>query len=427
MMPLVALVGRPNVGKSTLFNRLTRSRQALVDDTPGLTRDRQYGKGVWEEMPFRIVDTGGFAEPGEEMADRIREQALVAMEEADGVILVTDGRSGLLPDDQEIAERLRRSGKAFVCAVNKCESREADASSGEFFRMGVGDVMPISALHGLGVDDLMERLFAKLHHPEPETAETGHPADTALRVALVGCPNVGKSSLVNRLLGEGRQVVSDIPGTTRDSVDIPFQDREGRWQVLVDTAGLRRKNRISLRVEKYAVMAAMRAMERANVAILVFDAQRGMTDQDRRIASLAWEAGCGLVFAINKWDLLPGAERPTLAQAQKALKEALPEMGHGPIVPVSAMNGFGVEKLLPAARQVWTGMQRRLSTGELNRWLRETVDKHGPPRTGPGQSVKLRYITQVEVSPPLLVVFGNHPEGLADGYRRYLDNQLRER
>ncbi|MBF0096697.1 MAG: ribosome biogenesis GTPase Der [Magnetococcales bacterium] len=446
VLPLVALVGRPNVGKSSLFNRLTRSRAALVDDTPGLTRDRQYGTAFLEGRSFRVVDTGGFeAESPEAVVQGMREQTMVAIEEAEAIIFVTDAQSGPLADDWVVAELLRRSGKPVICAVNKAEGRNGQEMVGEFHRLGLYPLLGISAVHGVGMDGLADDLLALLQArgiilPRAATVMEGVRADDGeIRVAVVGCPNAGKSTLINRIVGESRLVVSDQPGTTRDAIDLPVEDGEGRRFILVDTAGIRKKSRISLRIEKYSVLAAMRAMERAQVAILLLDALRGITDQDRRVANLATEAGCGLILAVNKWDAINQLEEGrwgwsstrerrgggSKKQVQEQLHLALPQLTHAPIVFVSAKSGMGVGALLPAAHQVWQSNRLRISTGALNRWLMEVTAQHPPPRQG-GRVVKIRYATQVSINPPTVVLFTNREIAVHETYRRYLENQLRD-
>ncbi|MEO5339029.1 MAG: ribosome biogenesis GTPase Der [Magnetococcus sp. MYC-9] len=441
-LPLIALVGRPNVGKSSLFNRLTRTRAALVDDTPGLTRDRQYGLTTWNGQRFRVVDTGGFeSEAVASVAAAMREQTLVAIEEADAIVFVTDAQAGPLADDWVVADLLRRSGKPLVCAINKAEGKAAQETALEFHRLGLHPLLAISATHGMGVEALLGALLhpwaapATASDPVEETAEE----DAEIRVAVVGCPNAGKSTLINRLLGESRLVVSDQPGTTRDAIDLPLVDGEGRRFVLVDTAGIRKKARIALRIEKYSVLAAIRAMDRAQVAVLLLDAERGITDQDRRVANLAAEAGCGLVLAVNKWDLVGGGVGTELGRrgsgtrdraggARKKffadVEEAFPQFTHAPVLLLSAKSGMGVQGVLPAALRVWESNRLRISTGALNRWLVETTAKHPPPRLG-GRVVKIRYATQVSVNPPTLVLFTNREVSVHETYRRYLENQLR--
>ena len=441
-VPLIALVGRPNVGKSSLFNRLTRSRAALVDDTPGLTRDRQYGAASQGGYRFRVVDTGGFeAEGAEPVTASMREQTLVAIQEADGIIFVTDAQTGPLADDWVVAELLRRSGKPLVCAINKAEGRSGQEMVLEFHRLGLHPLLAISATHAQGLDGLIGRLFAQLDGqgepvPEPLVDEA---AAEEIRVAVVGCPNAGKSTLINRMVGASRLVVSDQPGTTRDAIDLPVWDGSGRRFILVDTAGIRKKSRISLRIEKYAVLSAIRAMDRAQVAVLLLDAERGITDQDRRIANLAAEAGCGLVLAVNKWEVVEGraaAERRTGSGGRDRsggdrkkflaeVEEAFPQFTHAPVLFFSAKTGMGMQPLLPTAFRVWESNRLRISTGALNRWLIDVTAQHPPPRQG-GRVVKIRYATQVSTNPPTLVLFTNREVEVHETYRRYLENQLRD-
>ncbi|MBF0189527.1 MAG: ribosome biogenesis GTPase Der [Magnetococcales bacterium] len=462
--PLLALVGRPNVGKSSLFNRLTRTRDALVDDTPGLTRDRKYGVVMWNGRPFRVVDTGGFEfDAREPLLARMREQAELAVEEADLIFFVLDARTGPMADDLELAKRLRRCGKPVVCVVNKSEGNEGAGGLAEFHRLGMQPVVAISATHGLGVDDLLRVAHSRCPLPvvEPELeqeveeeseveaeagaearAEAGAEAelvggvvvksdpadkwrDEVVRVAIVGCPNAGKSTLVNRLLGEERLVTSDQPGTTRDSVDAPLVDAQGHRYVLVDTAGLRRKARIALRIEKYAAIAALNAMDRAKTAVLVLDAVRGITEQDQRVAGHALDAGCGLVFAVNKWDAVPRG-REAESAFRRELGLAFPRFSHAPVVFLSGRTGHGVDRLLPVVRRVWEAGQQRVSTGVLNRWLAEVEEANPHPRRS-GRPVRFRFASQVRVAPPLVVFFVSRPEEVEESYRRYLENQLREK
>ncbi|MEO5345147.1 MAG: ribosome biogenesis GTPase Der [Magnetococcus sp. YQC-9] len=425
--PLLALVGRPNVGKSSLFNRLTRSRAALVDDTPGLTRDRKYGHAVWDGKPFRVVDTGGFEfDEREPLMDRMRHQVELAIQEADVVLLVLDARVGPLPDDQELARRLRRGGKPVVCVVNKAEGIVGAEGVGEFHRLGLQPVVAISATHGSGVDELLRQALGRGRaSSDVDAVSYRRDDDDVARVAIVGCPNAGKSTLVNRLLGEERFVTSELPGTTRDAVDAAFVDGKGQKYILVDTAGIRRKARIALRIEKYAAIAALNAMEKAKTAVLVLDAIRGISEQDQRVAGHALEAGCGLVFAVNKWDAVAKRGREAERDFRRELGLAFPRFDHAPVIFLSGRTGHGVEKMLPAVRQVWEAGRKRISTGLLNRWLAEVVEANPPPRAA-GRPVKIRFVSQVKSSPPLILFFVNRPDAVEESYRRYLENRLRE-
>ncbi|NGZ05611.1 MAG: ribosome biogenesis GTPase Der [Magnetococcales bacterium] len=432
--PLLALVGRPNVGKSSLFNRLTRSRAALVDDTPGLTRDRKYGEVTWGGRGCRVVDTGGFETSTKEpLIARMRMQADLAMQEADLILFVLDAKSGPLADDLELAQRLRRGGKPVIGVVNKAEGHIGASGVGEFHQLALPVLVAVSAAHGEGIDELLRAVVARwpapmaispAEEPDPETTVPPDPHAVA-RVAVVGCPNAGKSTLINRLLGEERLVTSDLPGTTRDAIDTHLTDGQGHRYVLVDTAGLRRKSRVALRIEKYSAIAALQAMERAKSAVLVLDAVRGISEQDQRVAGHALEAGCGLVFAVNKWDAVPGG-REAENRFRRELGLAFPRFDHAPVIFVSGLTGRGVERLLPAVRKVWQAGQQRISTGMLNRWLAEVEEENPHPRHA-GRPVRLRFVSQVRVAPPLIIFFVNRPEAIVESYRRYLENRLRER
>ena len=442
LIPVIALVGRPNVGKSSLFNRLTRTRDALVDATPGLTRDRQYGLATAHDgRKFRLVDTGGFEEVSDEPAAApVRIQSRLAVEEADAVVLVTDARAGLLADDWLVADLLRRSGKPVICAVNKAEGNAAEGAVFEFHRLGLEPVVAISAAHGLGIEELLAAMLAPFPLPEVESTADGvipepgmepdldrepDPDDATVRTAVVGCPNAGKSTLINRLLGREQLVVSEQPGTTRDSIDVELTGGDGKPYILVDTAGIRRKSRISLRIEKYSVIAALKAMDRAQVAVLTLDAGREISDQDKKIANLALDNGCGLVLVANKWDLVSGDPAVARRRFQELVVDAFPTFHHAPLVFLSSHSGQGVQKLLPEVRRVFAGTRRRVTTGQLNRWLAESVERHPPARSG-GRLVKIRFATQVAVAPPTFLLFTNHPDGIQDSYKRYLDKRLRD-
>ncbi|MBF0261335.1 MAG: ribosome biogenesis GTPase Der, partial [Magnetococcales bacterium] len=411
--PLLALVGRPNVGKSSLFNRMTRSRAALVDDTPGLTRDRKYGHAVWDGKPFRVVDTGGFEfDEREPLMERMRQQVELAIQEADVLLLVLDARVGPLPDDQELARRLRRGGKPVVCVVNKAEGIVGADGVGEFHRLGLQPVVAISATHGTGVNELLRLALGRGGaSAEMDAVSYRRDDDDVARVAIVGCPNAGKSTLVNRLLGEERFVTSEIPGTTRDAVDAAFVDGKGQKYILVDTAGIRRKARIALRIEKYAAIAALNAMEKAKTAVLVLDAIRGISEQDQRVAGHALDAGCGLVFAVNKWDAVAKRGRDAENAFRRELGLAFPRFDHAPVVFLSGRTGLGMERLLPAVRKVWEAGQRRISTGMLNRWMAEVEEANPHPRAA-GRPVRLRFVSQVKSSPPFIIFFVNRPDAI---------------
>jgi GTP-binding protein len=415
-LPIVAVVGRPNVGKSMLFNRITRSGAAVVDDEPGVTRDRNYLEADWNGRRFVVVDTGGFL-PGEQeaMASMVRAQAQAAIGEADVVVLVVDRTAGPTAVDAEIAALLRRSPKPILLAANKVDAGEHEADAAEFYSLGLGEPMPVSALHGRGVGDLLDRVVAVL----PEAAAEGT-AEPGVRVAVVGRPNVGKSSLVNRLVGQDVVIVHDTPGTTRDSIDtlVTF---EGDRFVLIDTAGLRRKSHVEGGVEMWSAMRSLKSIERADVAVLVADATEGIVAQDARIAGFVEEAGRGLVVAFNKWDLVEKDSETAGLYARHAQDE-LAFARHAPVVQISALTGQRVRKVLALARDVFREASRRIPTHDVNRALMAAADRR-PPRGG--HRSHILYAAQVGVRPPSFVVFVSDPEAVDHAYRRYLANQLR--
>ncbi len=423
MPPIVAIVGRPNVGKSTLFNRLTRTRRALVDDLPGVTRDRLYGPVEADGRRFILVDTGGFDPPADQaLAHEVHAQIELALAEADAVLFLADGRAGLNPLDQEVARRLRRTAKPVIYAVNKVDGPAQEDAAQEFQALGVDGLHFISAAHGLGVRDLVEAILDALP-AQPEAGEDVEEAeDGPVRVALLGRPNVGKSSLVNALLGESRVVVSDIPGTTRDAVDTPLR-RGGRDYLLVDTAGIRRQGRVERGLEKAGVFRSLRALERCHIAVLVVDASEGITDQDLHLAGQALEAKRGLVLVLNKWDLLakdPDRQEQVREQARK-LERFAP---WAPVAQLSAKTGKGLSKLLPLVDKVWADYGKRLATGPLNQVLEAILAHHTPPASG-GRRLKFYYASQVSTRPPTVVLFVNDPKAVHFSYRRYLLNELR--
>jgi GTP-binding protein len=422
--PVVALVGRPNVGKSSLFNRLVGERRAIVEGKPGTTRDRIYGEVEWNGRSFKVVDTGGLVPDDvlatlapKETAEAIRRQVELAIDEADVIVLVVDVKAGVTPLDSDIADRLRVAGKPVVVAVNKADTPDSRLNAVEFFALGLGEPVAVSAVHGTGIDDLLDKL---MEHLPPEGLAEEEPAE--IRLAVIGRPNVGKSSLVNALLGEERVAVSPVPGTTRDVVDtlVEFQ---GRRVLLLDTAGIRRRGRVQAGLERYAMLRAQRALERAHVALLLVDASEGVVAQDTHIAGYALEAYCSIIVLLNKWDLVPKDQRSErLAQAH----EALSFIPFAPVLPVSAKTGYHVGRILPLVLQVYDERRVRIPTAELNRIIRDAVERHPPP-TKPGKWVKFYYATQVDTDPPTFVLFVNDPESVHFSYLRYLENQIRER
>jgi GTP-binding protein len=420
-MAVVAIVGRPNVGKSTLFNRLVGGRQAIVDDIPGVTRDRNYAEVEWGRRSFTLVDTGGFyegaEEASEEIAASVRRQVEAAIDEADAIILLCDGREGLHPLDEEMMQRLRPSRKPVFVAVNKLDTAATERLLSDFYGLGVERLYPVSSAHGLGVWELADDVVAALPSGEPAAEPEG-----VVRVAVMGRPNVGKSSLINRVLGYERVVVSPQPGTTRDAVDTRL-DLEGQPFVLIDTAGIRRRGKLSGRLEHYGTLRALKAMERADVCLLLIDAAEGLTDQDQKIAAHAFELGKGIVVALNKWDLLPAGSRKGRERFDGA-RHGLQFLGRVPLVATSALEGTGLTEAFGFCRQVFGQLSSRLSTPEVNRALQAAATSHAPPAFR-GKPVKLYYATQVGERPPRLVVFANYPKGITNPYRRYLTNQLR--
>jgi len=416
-LPLVALVGRPNVGKSTLFNRIVGARLAIVEDVPGTTRDRLYARTEWGGREFNVVDTGGLELRGEgEITIRVRNQAEVAIAEADVIVLLADGKEGLTSADHDVAGLLRRSGKPVILAVNKAESRRRQLETVEFWNLGVGEPYAVSALHGTGTGDLLQAVVDAL--PDREAPIE----DEAVRVAILGRPNVGKSSLLNKLSGEQRMIVSAVPGTTRDAVDTRVV-HDGQEIVLVDTAGVRRSGKVAPGVERYSVLRAMRAIERADVGILMLDAQDGVTAQDAHIGGYIDAAGKGAIIAVNKWDLVE-KDTHTAAQIAEVIRAELKFLDYAPILFISALTGQRARQVLVKSLEIQAERQKRIPTAELNRFVADTLVRHAPPSKG-GRRLKVRFATQAGLAPPTFVFFVNDRELVHFGYERFIDNQLR--
>ena len=417
-IPKIALVGRPNVGKSTLFNRITGQRKAITDRKPGSTRDRNYAQTSWQGAAFELIDTGGLLlQTNDPLLGPAAHQAERAIDEADLVLLVLDGRAGLLPDDQAIAARLRRGGKKVVVAVNKIEGPE-DAL-GEFARLGFESVLAVSAEHGQGVGDLLDAALAEL--PRVDVPDE---ADAPLRIAIVGRPNVGKSSLLNRLLGAERSVVSPIPGTTRDAVD-SLLERGGKRYLFVDTAGIRKVRHLDENVDHVSVVQARRSLERADVALVILDAAEGLRDMDATIAGYVEEAGRPVVLVVNKWDV--AGERELKQRAfEQAVRDRLKFLPWAPLLFVSAKTGKGLGAMLSAAARAHEASRTRVATGPLNRLLGRATEAHAPKAAKGSYAVKLLFATQIGVAPPTFILSINHPVDLHFSYKRYLENQLRE-
>jgi GTP-binding protein len=419
MPPVVAIVGRPNVGKSTLFNRIFGRRKAIVEDIPGVTRDRNYAEVTRFDTPFTLIDTGGFEPVSEErLLVQMREQSQLAVEEADVILFVVDVQQGLTPSDIEVAGMLRRVSKPVLYVVNKVDGDRQEGGLPEFYALGVDVVYPVSAEHGRGIDDLMDAVLALLP-PAPAPAEPGE----EIRLAVVGRPNVGKSSLVNRLLGFERMVANPQAGTTRDSIDTPFTYNRKRY-VLIDTAGIRRKGKVSQKLEKYSVVQALKAMDRADVVLVVIDAEEGVTDQDVTVAGYAYEKGRAVILVVNKWDSLT-KDNATLGKYVEELRRTFKYLPFAPILFVSALTGQRVNKIMAEVEKVAQEYIRKIPTPQLNKVLGEAVRDHQPP-VFQGKRLKFFYITQDGIRPPSFVVFVNRAEGVHFSYERYLGNKLRE-
>jgi GTP-binding protein len=417
-LPRIALVGRPNVGKSTLFNRVCGRRRAITDRRPGSTRDRNYAQVAWQGTPFELIDTGGLLLATDDpLLGPAAQQARRAIEEADVVLFVVDGRAGLLPDDEEIGRHLRREGKRVLVVVNKAESRSVEPS--EFARLGFEEIHLVSAEHGQGVGDLLDAALAGLPR-----AETGDEAEPPIRLALVGRPNVGKSSLLNRLLGEERAVVSAVPGTTRDAVD-SLIERGGRRYLLVDTAGIRRTRLLKENVDHVSVVQARRAIERSDVAALVLDAETGLREMDATIAGTIVEAGVGVILAVNKWDLARARGLKERAFA-RTVRDEMKFLPWAPLVFVSAVTGHGVGRLLATAAEVHRARQSRVTTGELNRLLAQATAAHAPKADKGSRPLRILFGSQIGTAPPTIALSVNQPVDLHFSYRRYLENRIRE-
>ncbi|HEX3030907.1 MAG TPA: ribosome biogenesis GTPase Der [Bacillota bacterium] len=417
--PVVAIVGRPNVGKSTLFNRIAGGQVAIVEDHPGVTRDRLYMDSSWLDREFTLIDTGGieFRTAEDEITKQMKYQAQLAMRDADVIIFVVDGRQGLTAADEEVGALLRRSKKPVVLAVNKIEDFSDPSVGYDFYALALGEPILISSSHGFNIGDLLDEALSHV----PEVEEEEYP-DDVIKIAVIGRPNVGKSSLVNALLREERVIVSDIPGTTRDAIDSLFT-REGRSYVLIDTAGMRRRGNIEEPTERYSVMRSLRAVERADVVLMVIDASEGLTDQDKKIAGYAHEKGRGTVLVINKWDLVEKDDK-TMLRFTEDLREGLGFMQYSPTIYISAKTKQRVHKILDLVNYVAEQHAMRVGTSQLNDLVREMVALNPPP-TDKGRRLKILYVTQVQVKPPTFVIFVNDPELMHFSYLRYMENKLR--
>ena len=419
--PLVAIVGRPNVGKSMLFNKLTGQRTSIVEDTPGVTRDRIYGDCEWCGRRFSLVDTGGIEpDTDSDMLKFMRRQAEIGIELADAIIMVADVRSGVTAADQDVATMLRKSGKPVALAVNKCDSIGlVNADAFEFYSLGIGDLFETSAVHGHGTGDLLDWVLENI----PENDEEEEDSDV-IKVAIVGKPNVGKSSLLNRILGEERVIVSNVAGTTRDAIDSYFENETGKY-CFIDTAGMRRKSKVDDAIEKYSNMRSISAIDRADVCLILIDANDGVTEQDTKIAGLVHEAGKAAIIVVNKWDAVADKETNTMRDMEAKVRQGLSYMLYAPVLFISALTGARVDKLFQLIQDVYAQNTMRITTGALNSVLADATARVQPP-TDKGRRLKIYYMTQASSKPPHFVIFCNDARLFHFSYQRYLENQIRE-
>lgn len=418
--PVVAIVGRPNVGKSTLFNRLIGSRKAIVEDIPGVTRDRLYDNAEWAGRDFIIIDTGGirFGKEDDILTREVKMQAELAIEEADIILFVVDTKDGITHEDEQVAELLRRADKPVVVAANKVENFNKQLEYYEFYNLGLGEPIPISAMHGLNTNDLLDAVISKFK-PASEYLED----EDAIKIAIVGRPNVGKSSLVNSFLGEQRVIVSNIPGTTRDSIDTPFQ-YNGKKYILIDTAGIRKKSRISEATERYSVIRSLKSIERADVVLIMLDATAGVTEQDKRVAGYVHELSKANILVVNKWDLID-KDGHTMKEFDDDIRQELKFLAYSPLLYVSALTKRRIFKIMELVDFVDEQNHRRISTSELNQVINEAIMLNPLPGAG-SRKPKIFYSTQVRTAPPTFVLFANYPEQIHFSYLRYLENVLRK-
>lgn len=420
MKPIVAIVGRPNVGKSTFFNKVTRTRDALVDDLPGVTRDRHYGDARWDNVEFTLVDTGGFTE-GDDFSQEIQYQVQQAIDDADVIILLFDGKEGISPFDRDMLKILRIIKKPVFYVVNKIDGLEQEAHLYDFYSLGIDKLYPISAEHRYGLPDFLDDLADAL--PGPGEEYKRDEAEDIIGLAVVGRPNVGKSSLINRILGEERLLVSDIPGTTRDAIDSVCQVN-GKSYLLIDTAGIRRKGRVKRKIEKFSIIKALRSLDRCDVALILLDAKEGITDQDINIAGYAYDRGCGCIMLLNKWDLVK-KDSKTVRKYIDQLETQAKFLSFAPAITISALTGQRVPKLFKLVDDVYSQYAQRIGTGQLNKIIELAIEKN-EPSLHRGKRLRFYYATQVSAKPPTFVCFVNYPEGIHFSYKRYLINQIRE-
>lgn len=417
--PIVAVVGRPNVGKSTFFNKIVGRRISIVEDTPGVTRDRIYAETEWRGISFVMIDTGGIEpESTDVILSKMKEQAQIAIETADVIVFMTDGRAGITSADREVAAMLIKTGKEVVLAVNKIDTADLPDNFYEFYELGMGEPVAISSANMLGLGDLLDEIVARFGNIESEEGE-----DEAVKIAVIGKPNAGKSSLINAILGEERVIVSDIAGTTRDSIDTPFTDGEDKY-ILIDTAGIRRRSRVSENIEKYSVVRAIAAIERSDVCIMMIDSAEGVTEQDKKIAGIAHEAGKGIIIAVNKWDLIE-KDTNTMNRFTKEIRNELPFMHYAPLLFISVLKKQRLNQIIPLVKHVSNQCSMRIPTGQLNGLIADAVLMNQPP-SDKGKKLKIYYAAQIGVKPPLFALKVNSRELMHFSYARYLENKIRE-
>ncbi len=419
--PIVAIVGRPNVGKSTLFNQIGKKQMSIVDDMPGVTRDRIYMDANWLNHEFTMIDTGGIEiESEDKILNSMRAQAKIAIDEADVILFVVDGRAGLTSADEEVAKILRNANKPVIVAVNKIDSTQLDMNVFEFYNVGLGDPIGISASNALGLGDLLDAVTAAFPKAEEDTRD-----EDEIRIAVIGRPNVGKSSLVNAMLGEERVIVSDIPGTTRDAIDTQFI-KDGIKFTLIDTAGMRRKNKIDEPVERYSVIRSLRAIDRADVVLMLIEAPVGVTEQDKKIAGYAHESGKGCVIVVNKWDIFPDKHDRSTNRFTDDLREQIGFLQYAPVLYASALTGQRVNRVTELVKFVAEQQSMRIQTSVLNELIRDAISVNPPP-TKKGKQLKILFMTQADICPPRFIIFVNEPDLFHFSYMRFIENQLRER
>ena len=420
MKPIVAIVGRPNVGKSTLFNKIGRKRLSIVDDMPGVTRDRIYMDANWLNHEFTMIDTGGIEfDESNHMLASMRQQAQIAMEEADVILFLVDGRAGLTAQDEEVAHVLRRTKKPIVLGVNKIDSPQREVDIYDFYNLGLGDPIPLSASNLMNIGDLLDAVVASF----PENMEDEHD-DDEIRIAVIGRPNVGKSSIVNKILGEERVIVSDVPGTTRDAIDTHFMEN-GIKYTLIDTAGMRRRGKVEEPVERYSVIRSLRAIDRSDVVLLMINAAEGITEQDKKIAGYAHESGRGVVIVVNKWDIYPEKDDRSTLRFTEDLRDEIGFLQYAPVLYASALTGQRVSRVTALVKYVAEQQSMRIKTSVLNELIRDAISVNPPPMHR-GRQLKILFMTQVDIRPPKFILFVNDPEIMHFSYLRFIENKLRE-